>query len=396
MVELIKIVMLFVFDGGLILFLFLWINGPLLRRKNIMEFVGNLRLASTQSPSLFEGLASICSSGDREINSYTVRFYNQLKSNLHPRDILHKSSRGWGVLPASMAGLLASAWGKISDEKLVNLLHGQAVGSWSAFSSRYHRKHINFLPVFMLGSGLALFSITFAVFTMPKFIEILGELAQGSESPGNPMLLLTPYSRAFLDFQYGHSNVKIFLILMIVMLCIFCTLYMLARNILHVIAEPVSRFFEQCADRIIPLRHAVIEKDFIMVLAACLDSGLNEKESIETACDSMNNKLWKNNKNRMLKAMADGTGLCDALDKVLRDRSLKWRMRNLLLSGSDRNLAVSLEPWAEMVSQKAAAFISVALDLTLVILILMVGFFIGSFSWVIFDILMAGIRITGM
>lgn len=394
MIELFRILLPFLFDGGLIVLLFLWINGPLLRRKNIMEFVGNLRLASTQGTSLIDGLASICASGDRELNTYTVRFYNQLKSKQNPSEIFLNSSRGWGMLPASMAGLLASAWGKISDEKLIHLLHGQAVGSWSVFSSRYHRKHINFLPVFLLGGGVVFFSVFFGAFMLPKFIEILGLFSGVDELGSSNMLLLTPYSRIFLDFQYGDSNGKIILTLIFVIGSIVFILYMLARNIVHVIAEPVARYFENCADWLVPLRHAVAERDFILILAACLDSGLDEMESIETACNSMNNPQWKSKKDRMLNAMHDGTGLCDALDKILKDRSLKWRVRNLLQTGSVGNMTASLEPWAQMVSQKAAAFISAVLDATLVFMILVMGFIIGSFSWVIFDILVVGIKLS--
>lgn len=384
MIEPIKLIWPLIFNVVLVIFLFLLVNGPLLRRRNIMEFAGNLRLAMKQRKSLAEGLASICTSGDREINIHTRRFYNLLKSGQHPRDFFSKSIGGWGMLPASMVGLLSSAWGKISDEKIVCLLYDQAVRSWSIFSPRYHRKHINILPLLVL----VIICLSLMVFSIRNLQEIFDDMVGDTA-------VLTPYSQALLRLLNIDTNFGVILVFVPVFGSGLFILFLSARNILHVVAEPFTRFFEGCADRLIPFRQAGNERDFIMVFAACLDSGFNEKDALEIACDSMNNKIWTSKKLQSLEAMNNGEGLCGAMDKILKDQSLKWRLRNLLQTGSEGDLSVSLEPWAELVSQRAAAFFSVSMDVLLVALILMMGFFIGSFSWVVFDILLAGIRIYG-
>ena len=382
MIEPIKLIWPLIFNVVLVIFLFVWVNGPLLRRRNIMEFIGNLRLAMKQRKSLADGLGSICACGDREINIHTRRFYNLLKSGQHPRDFFRKSIGGWGMLPASMVGLLVSAWGKISDEDLVRLLYDQAVRSWSLFSPRYHRKHINIIPLLIL-SIICFSLIVFSIQNLKNiFDDIVGNTA-----------VLTPYSQALLRLLNADTYLAVNLVFVPVFGSVLFILYMMARNILHVVAEPFARFFEVCADRLIPFRRSVNEKNFIMVFAVCLDSGLDEKDAIEIAGDSMNNKIWNNKKIRCLDAMNNGEGLCGALGCILDDQSLKWRLENILSTESAESLSVSLEPWAELVSQKAAAFISASMDVCLVVLILLMGFFIGSFSWLVFDILLAGVRI---
>ncbi len=367
--------------------LFLIVSHPVRRRRRIFELIEMLKLGLSSTGSMTSGLDMVVRSQDRSMDRFVMRFYKWLLASGHPSEFLNaRRNLGWGYLPASIKGILSSCWGVVSDEKLVQLLENCASHSWSQGSAFQNRKQINLVPVLVISFLLLMIFSWFSLVILPRFNSIMSATMGGDD----PMIHLSAFSTEFLRLAsaYGHATF-VPPVLVSVLACIII-LYA-GRGIFHRSFEPFSRFIEGHADRIIPYRRQLAEKDFAMNLCALLDAGIPESEAVDLACQSVSRPHWNQKRREAQSLMAGGSALPEVLDSVLEDPSLKWRFRNLLHSVSPRNpgLHGRLLPWAEMVSRKAAAAASMALDILLMGFIFLYGFIIAAMAFAIFDMLSA-------
>lgn len=367
---------------GILIWVFvLLVHHPLKRRYRVREFVRILRFALSQKGNLVDGSAFISQHSDSKFDKLAIRFSDWMVSSSNPSEFLFPIGHGWGAFPRSLIGILKSCFGRIPDAKLLKILETYTANGWGPDGIYAHFKQVTFIPIFIIFIQSFVVFNGLIIFIVPKIVSILDDTLENA-----PMASLSWPTQALFAVA-GHDRLYLFInIFLLVCITIFCSYY-LFRGLFQVRFERLARFMESVAERVVPMRRQLIERDFAVVFSICLDAGLPESEALVLACDAMDRPSWRQRKLRAMKDLSDGRGIGTALNKVVQDKALEWRMVNSLHSGGGADLLDSIMIWSRVLNQKARAVISTVFDISFSIFVLVVGTMTGVVFYAIFDIL---------
>lgn len=357
------------------------VHHPLKRRYRVREFVRILGLALSQKGNLADGLDFISQYSSSKLDKLAIRFSDWMGSTPNPSEFLFPNGRGWGAFPRSLIGIMKSCFGRIPDVKLLKILETYLANGWGPDGIYAHFKQVTFVPVFIILVQSFIVFNGLSLFITPKLVALLDDSA-GSFSPST-----LSWSTRAIFFSASHAQIYLIMnIFLFSCVSVFFSYY-LFRGLFHVRFEGLARLIESVAEKVIPIRSQLVERDFAIVFSVCMDAGLPESEALVLACDSMDRPSWRRRKLLAMKDLSEGRGIAMALQKVVKDKALEWRMVNSLRSGNGADLLSSILIWSDVLNQKARAIINMIFDLSFSIFVLVVGAMTGVVFYAIFDVL---------
>jgi type II secretory pathway component PulF len=181
---------------------------------------------------------------------------------------------------------------------------------------------------------------TLAVYVFPKFKEVIGSM----QGPGE-------HNPIFFDFLAGSIRW-----LMLAQAILFTGLII---GVLFYVGGP--RFARWIQFRSVPFidwiawhvpwKRRRMQRNFSMLLAILLDSGVPEATALRLAGESVSNDIFRRRAARAQAALADGVKLTDAVASLDDSGEFRWRLTNAV--HSHRGFLGALTGWLESLDAKA-------------------------------------------
>jgi hypothetical protein len=116
----------------------------------------------------------------------------------------------------------------------------------------------------------------------------------------------------------------------------------------------VMRPLEGTLDRLnlrIPWRRKRLQRDFATTLGSMLDAGVEEARAVRLAADGTANQVLQSRAEQVVKQLAAGTGLAEALTILDDSGELQWRLRNA--AHGKAGFGAALAGWRESLDARA-------------------------------------------
>jgi len=312
-------------------FLYYLLSVPMRRQERGRFFLDLLSTTLRQGKPLEQSLIEISNTRDKApgVRFHLMAAYLEKGSRLS--EALEKVPR---LLPPQVASLLRAG------EKSGDLQKVLPVCNYLVKDAESNvRGAVSYLVVIAFAlSPFSLFVLnTLAVFVFPKFKEVM----EGMGGGGSDYFLFLAGSIRWLMLVQG---------------CLFAGLVIAA--VFYVGGPRLARLLQfqssPFVDRIawsVPWKRRRLLRNFSMMLAIMLDSGMSEADALRLAADSVVNEIFRRRLERAEAALAGGMKLTEAISSLDDAGEFRWRLTNA--THGHGGFLRALTGWHESLDAKA-------------------------------------------
>lgn len=354
---------IFIFIGMLpavllIYIVYYFLTLPMRRNERSRLFIDILETGLNEGRTPEEIIVRFSSNHDRSLG---VRFHMlaaYVQGGMRLSDGLQKVPR---LLPPRITAILR-AGEKIGDIRKVL----PACKRVSADAVSQVRGALNYLLIitFALTPVSILVPLVIRVKVLPSFKQIFEGMMEGETLP--------PFTRFVFDQSLLITSVQLGLLLLVWMLFVS---YLGGPRLRKWLPRP----FQGLTDWIelkAPWRKRRLQRDFSVMLALLLDSGISESEALELAAKSTANRSWEAKAAMAGQRLARGVPLPEALKALDDSPELHWRVSNALHRG--RNFLQALTGWHSWLDARAFQLEQTAAQFFTTFLVLFNGLIVAS------------------
>ncbi|MCX6905653.1 MAG: type II secretion system F family protein [Verrucomicrobia bacterium] len=225
--------------------------------------------------------------------------------------------------------------------------------------------------VFMVMPVFPFFFFVVWVWVIPRFRDIYQDMLPGTALPAAWLFHWVP--------QLIYLQIGLTLLLQVLAVC-----YVGGPRLTGWIKNWVYPFTDGLVWRL-PWRRKRMQRDFSSMLALLLDTGLSEAKAVQLAASSTANRLLEGRAQQACAALAEGTPLVQAVQRMDDTGELAWRLGNV--AQSRQGFLAGLAGWIEALDAKAFQQEQATAQLLTTGLILLNGLVVGSFAVGVFMIL---------
>ena len=308
---------------------------PMRRQERARFFLDLLATTMRMGKPLEQSLIEIANSRDK---SPGVRFHlvaAYLEQGLRLGEALKKVPR---FLPPQVAALLRAG------EEMGDIRKVLPVCDYLVKDAQSNvRGAVSYLVVIAFAlSPFSLFVLnTLTVMIFPKFKEIIGAMTGGEDAP------------APIFFDFLEASIHWLMLLQAVLftaLVIAAIFYIGGPRLTRLIQSRSFPIVDWIAWRI-PWKRRRRQRNFSMMLAILLDSGVPEGTALRLAGDSTANEYFKRRVARAQAALANGVKLTEAVAMLDDSGEFRWRLTNALHAHS--GFLRALRGWHESLDARA-------------------------------------------
>ncbi len=232
------------------------------------------------------------------------------------------------------------------------------------------------LIVFVATPAMVIVPLVLRTKVLPKYLEIFGGMFGGAALP------------AFSRFVFnGFGFFAITQIAIILFLWVVLLLYVGGPRFTNWIDKVLPGGPDRLA-LLLPWKRKRAQRNFSMMLAALLDSGVPESEAVELAARAAANAVFTRRAGSVIQALKQGVKLPEAIARLDDEGEFRWRLANA--AHARGGFTKALAGWHEALDAKAFQLEQAAAQVTTTLLVLLNGFLV---AWIVIGVFLPLIQL---